>query len=148
MRRGAMTLEGGIVLILFIDKEPARIGLVLMHLIHEAARFFTRFGCEFFKNRGHVGLASDFCHPGYGQYYHPSLHFSCREIQPRGCLILKACGIAKAMPDTNPHSSRYLSLSLALQSHRAYKFRNQNRLLAIGPRGNHSHPRSSFLFDK
>src|ERR1019366_625898 len=40
MRGGAMSLEGGGVLILFVDKEPARICLVLMHLIHEAAVFF------------------------------------------------------------------------------------------------------------
>src|SRR5216684_7263942 len=34
------------------------------------------------------------------------------------------------------------------QTQRADKLRHQNRLLTIGARGNHSHPRSSFLFDE
>ena len=44
VRGRAMRFEGGVVLVLLIDKEPAWIGLVLMHLIHEAARFLARFG--------------------------------------------------------------------------------------------------------
>ena len=44
MRGGAMRLEGGVIFVLFVDKEPTRIGLVLMHLIHDTARFFSRFG--------------------------------------------------------------------------------------------------------
>src|SRR5712664_3362272 len=34
------------------------------------------------------------------------------------------------------------------QAQRADKLWHQNRLLTIGARGNHSHPRSSFLFDE
>ena len=85
VRGGAVRLEGGVVLVLLIDKEPARIGLVLMHLIHEAARFLARFGREFFEDRGHFGLASDFCHPGYGQHHHPSLRsLAFAAFAPRG----------------------------------------------------------------
>src|ERR1700758_54457 len=73
MRRGTMRLQRGIVLILFIDKKPAGIGLVLVYLIHEAAGFFAGFRCKFFKDRYHFRLASGFCHPGYGQYHHLSL---------------------------------------------------------------------------
>src|ERR1700721_3995623 len=73
MRRGAVRFQGGIVLILFIDEEPAGVRLVFVHLIHEAARLLARFGCEFFKDRDHFALASNFCHPGYGKPHHPSL---------------------------------------------------------------------------
>src|SRR5277367_6392841 len=41
-----------------------------------------------------------------------------------------------------------VAFSRASQSQRIYKFGNQNRLVAIGPGGNHPYPRSSFLFDE
>src|SRR6266853_821160 len=102
MRSGAMALEGGIVLVLFIEEEPARICLVLMHLIHEASRLFARFGCELVKDCHHVRLASDFCHPSYGQHHHPSLRSPTVKSGPK--IVCSRSGPVEIIPTCAPVS--------------------------------------------
>src|SRR5271156_1788047 len=45
-------------------------------------------------------------------------------------------------------SVKLVSRRQALQAQLAYKIGNQDRLLTIRSRGNHSHPRPSFFLDK
>src|SRR5262249_52543893 len=92
--RGAVGFERGVILVLFVDEEAARFGLVLVHLVHHAAGFFTGFGSEFLQQRRHFGLASGLCDPRYRQYHHPSLRlFSlCNfAFQFRTAGLLRGC---------------------------------------------------------
>ena len=41
VRRGAVGFECGVILVLLIDEKTARFGLVAVHLIGDAARFFA-----------------------------------------------------------------------------------------------------------
>jgi len=70
MRRGAMGFQRGIVLILFLDKEPARFGLVPMHLVHGTSRFLAGVFGQFPENCGNVCFVSNFRHPGDSQHHH------------------------------------------------------------------------------
>src|SRR5579864_8614638 len=41
VRRASVRLQRGIVFILFVDEEPARLGLVPVHLVHRTSRLFA-----------------------------------------------------------------------------------------------------------
>jgi|SRR5215470_8638944 len=62
--------QARIVLVLLVDKEAARIGLVAVNDVHQAAGFFARLLRELPKERGYFAFVSKFCHPRHGQNDH------------------------------------------------------------------------------
>src|SRR5437667_1557376 len=50
----AMSFQRGIVLVLFINEEAAELGLVAVHLIHQAAGFLAGLLCQFAEDVGHL----------------------------------------------------------------------------------------------
>src|SRR5207245_5455152 len=66
----AMSVQRGIVLVLFINEEAAELGLVAVHLIHQAAGFLAGLLCQFAEDVGHLGFTSLFRHPGHRQNNH------------------------------------------------------------------------------
>src|SRR2546422_9717880 len=58
-----MSFQRGIVLVLFINEEAAELGLVAVHLIHQAGGFLAGLLCQFAEDVGHLCFTSLFCHP-------------------------------------------------------------------------------------
>src|SRR5271170_1681278 len=69
----AVGFQRGVVFVLLVDEEAARLGLVPVYLVHRAARFLARLFGKFLKQRGHFGLVPYFRHPGDCQNHHLSL---------------------------------------------------------------------------
>ena len=69
----AVGFEGGIVLVLLVDKESAGFGLVPMHLVHGTARFLAGLLSQFFKQCGNFDFVPNFRHPGNRQHHHRAL---------------------------------------------------------------------------
>src|SRR5438105_11654673 len=70
----AVSFERGIVFVLLVNEEPARLGLVAVHQIHYAAGFFARLLRQFGKDSRHLSFAPQFRQPGYSQDNHGTLH--------------------------------------------------------------------------
>src|SRR5438552_10267567 len=66
----AMSFQRGIVLVLFTNEEAAGLGLVAVHLIHQAAGFLAGFLRQFAEDVGHLGFTSLFRHPRHSQNNH------------------------------------------------------------------------------
>ena len=123
-----MRLQGRIVVVLLVDKEPTRLRFVLMYLVHNAARFFARFFGQFRENTGHFSFTARFRHPGYRQNHHLLDSFLATSLLPYVILL-------------------YLILS-GQRFHLLGKFIYEHSLLTVWTRGDHSDASFSFLFHK
>ena len=68
-----MGFQRGIVLVLFVDEEPPRFGLMPVDLIHEAARFLSGFFRQLGENRRDIAIVPSLGHPRYCQNHHRAL---------------------------------------------------------------------------
>ena len=117
-----MRFQRGIVLVLLVDEEAARLGLVPVHLVHGASRFLAGLFGEFFKQCGNFGFVPNLRHPGNCQHHHRSL---LPAAGPPGRTILG-----------------FLRGRLQLRNELVH----QNRMVAVGAGGNHADLRSGFFF--
>jgi hypothetical protein len=65
-----MGFERSIILVLLINKEPAGLGFMPMHLVHRAARLFAGMLSQFLEEVSDISFVSYFCHPGDSQHHH------------------------------------------------------------------------------
>src|SRR5438094_10672314 len=65
-----MSFQRGIVLVLFINEEAAELGLVAVHLIHQAAGFLAGLLCQFAEDVGDLDFTSLFRHPRHSHITH------------------------------------------------------------------------------
>src|SRR6202795_1297261 len=80
MGRGAVSLQRSIVLVLFVNEEPARLGFMPMYLIQQAAGFLAGFLSQFGEQTDNIRLTTDLRHPRHRQHDHRSLRsqiFAC-----------------------------------------------------------------------
>src|SRR5580704_7417754 len=80
MRRCTVCFQSGIVLVLFVNKKPARLGLMPVHLIKHAARFSARFLSQLREQTSNVRFTTHLRHPRHRQHDHRSLRsqiFAC-----------------------------------------------------------------------
>jgi len=70
MWRRPMGFERGIILILLVDKEPARFSLMPMYLIHRAAWLFAGMFGQLLEQVGNISFMSYLCHPRDSQHHH------------------------------------------------------------------------------
>src|SRR5581483_696313 len=67
---GAMRFEAAVVLVLFVNEEPPRFGLVAVHLVHQAAWFLARFFAQLDEEVRNFVFMSRLCYPRYYQHNH------------------------------------------------------------------------------
>src|SRR6266852_9845152 len=70
MRRVAVSIEGRVIRVLLINKKTPRLAAVAMHNIHQAARFFTRFGGQDAEYLCGFGFMAGLGDPDYGKCNH------------------------------------------------------------------------------
>src|SRR4029077_14914896 len=78
MRCGAVGFERGVVFVLLVDEESARLRLVPVGYVHCAARFFARCFRQLGEDSDYVILVPHFRHPRHRQDNHCTL--PCKQL--------------------------------------------------------------------
>jgi hypothetical protein len=68
--RSAMGFQRGVILVLFIDEESARLGFMPVDLVHQTSGLFTRFFGQLGKHADNIRFTTDLRHPRHNQNNH------------------------------------------------------------------------------